>query len=132
VAKVDPYGGTHYSEVAQVVGDHAQPKSYLVRPRAVAAQPRHPHRLLALFDPLLRRAALVVETHHALAARLQVGHDESDSGEQFPEVEISLRHYPPREYWRWRKPKTYLFPSRNPRRGPEQPNSDKALWIACQ
>jgi len=26
-----------------------------------------------------------------------------------------------REYWRWRKPKTYLFPSRDPRRGPEQP-----------
>src|SRR5262249_43079076 len=24
-----------------------------------------------------------------------------------------------REYWRWRKPKTYLFPSRDPRRGPE-------------
>jgi len=26
-----------------------------------------------------------------------------------------------REYWRWRKPRTYLFPSRDPRRGPEQP-----------
>jgi site-specific recombinase XerD len=37
-----------------------------------------------------------------------------------------------REYWRWRKPKTYLFPSRNPRRGPDQPISDKTLWIACR
>jgi integrase/recombinase XerD len=37
-----------------------------------------------------------------------------------------------REYWRWRKPKTYLFPSRDPRRGPEQPISDKSIWIACQ
>ena len=36
-----------------------------------------------------------------------------------------------REYWRWRKPKTYLFPSRDPRRGPEQPISDKTVWIAC-
>src|SRR6266567_4669039 len=37
-----------------------------------------------------------------------------------------------REYWRWRKPKTYLFPSRDSRRGTEQPISDKSVWIACQ
>ena len=37
-----------------------------------------------------------------------------------------------REYWRWRKPKTYLFPSRDPRRGPEQSISDKSVWLACQ
>src|SRR6266487_2006552 len=37
-----------------------------------------------------------------------------------------------RAYWRWRKPKTYLFPSRDPRRGPEQPISDKSVWLACQ
>src|SRR5438034_4377364 len=36
-----------------------------------------------------------------------------------------------REYWRWRKPRLYLFPSRDPRRGPEQPISDKTVWIAC-
>jgi integrase/recombinase XerD len=36
-----------------------------------------------------------------------------------------------REYWRWRKPKTYLFPSRDPRRGPAQPISEKSVWIAC-
>jgi integrase/recombinase XerD len=36
-----------------------------------------------------------------------------------------------REYWRWRKPKTYFFPSRDPRRGSEQPISDKTVWIAC-
>jgi integrase/recombinase XerD len=33
---------------------------------------------------------------------------------------------------RWRKPKTYLFPSRDPRRGSEQPISDKSVWLACQ
>ena len=37
-----------------------------------------------------------------------------------------------REYWRWRHPKTYMFPSRDPRRGPQQPISDKMVWIACQ
>lgn len=35
-----------------------------------------------------------------------------------------------REYWRWRKPKLYLFPSRYQRQA-DQPISDKTLWIAC-
>jgi integrase/recombinase XerD len=36
-----------------------------------------------------------------------------------------------REYWRWRKPKLYLFPSRSGRLRNEQPISDKTVWIAC-
>src|SRR2546427_7972152 len=75
-------------QVAQVVGDYTQPEPYLVRPKAVAAQAGHLHRLLAFFDPLLRRAPLVVETHHGPAVRLQVGHDESDPAEQLPKVEL--------------------------------------------
>ncbi len=35
-----------------------------------------------------------------------------------------------RAYWRWRKPKVYLFPSRTHRQM-EQPISDKTVWIAC-
>src|SRR5271165_3764360 len=53
----------------------------------------HLYGLLAFFDPLLSRAPFVVETHHAPAGCLQVGHDESDSGEQLPEVELHFRHY---------------------------------------
>ncbi len=37
-----------------------------------------------------------------------------------------------REYWRWRQPQVYLFPSRSPRRGANQPISDKMVWIACR
>src|SRR5262250_1747606 len=36
-----------------------------------------------------------------------------------------------REYWRWRKPKLYLFPTRTHRRTLDQPISDKTVWIAC-
>jgi integrase/recombinase XerD len=36
-----------------------------------------------------------------------------------------------REYWRWRKPKLYLFPTRTCRRRLDQPISDKTVWIAC-
>src|ERR1039457_2779515 len=62
----------------------------------MTTQSRHLHRLLSLFDPLLCRPALVVEAHHAPARCLQVGHDESDSGEQLPEVELHFRHHTPR------------------------------------
>jgi len=50
----------------------------------MAAQPRHLHRLLAFFDPLLRRASLVVETDHSPTVRPQVGHDEIGLGEHLP------------------------------------------------
>ena len=36
-----------------------------------------------------------------------------------------------REYWRWRKPKLYLFPTRLRRVQSEEPISDKTVWIAC-
>jgi len=36
-----------------------------------------------------------------------------------------------REYWRWRKPRLYLFPTRTCRRRLDQPISDKTVWIAC-
>jgi integrase/recombinase XerD len=36
-----------------------------------------------------------------------------------------------REYWRWRKPKLYLFPTRTRRRRLDEPISDKTVWIAC-
>jgi len=36
-----------------------------------------------------------------------------------------------REYWRWRKPKLYLFPTRTRGLTAEEPISDKTVWIAC-
>ena len=36
-----------------------------------------------------------------------------------------------REYWRWRKPRLYLFPTRTARHQLDQPISDKTVWIAC-
>src|SRR5438128_12427360 len=36
-----------------------------------------------------------------------------------------------REYWRWRKPKLYMFPTRTRRQRLDQPISDKTVWIAC-
>jgi integrase/recombinase XerD len=36
-----------------------------------------------------------------------------------------------REYWRWKKPRIYLFPRDNGHRGNDQPISDKSVWYAC-
>ena len=36
-----------------------------------------------------------------------------------------------REYWRWRKPRLYLFPTRTRQHRLDQPISDKIVWIAC-
>lgn len=36
-----------------------------------------------------------------------------------------------REYWRWKKPQNYLFPSTPGHRGLEQPISDETVWYAC-
>jgi site-specific recombinase XerD len=37
-----------------------------------------------------------------------------------------------REYWRWKRPKIYLFPSTEGHRGLEQPISDRTVWYACK
>jgi integrase len=37
-----------------------------------------------------------------------------------------------REYWRWKNPRTYLFPSGTGHRGPDKPISDKTVWYACK
>ena len=36
-----------------------------------------------------------------------------------------------REYWRWRKPNLYMFPTRTRRVQNQEPISDKTVWIAC-
>ena len=36
-----------------------------------------------------------------------------------------------REYWHWRKPKLYMFPTRTRGLPMEEPISDKTVWIAC-
>jgi integrase/recombinase XerD len=37
-----------------------------------------------------------------------------------------------RGYWRWKKPRVYLFPSKRSAPGVEQPISDKTVWNLCR
>jgi integrase/recombinase XerD len=36
-----------------------------------------------------------------------------------------------REYWRWKKPRTYLFASSERKRGKQRPIADTTVWYAC-
>ena len=36
-----------------------------------------------------------------------------------------------REYWRWKKPRSYLFPGSAKQRDKDRPISDKTVWYAC-
>src|ERR1700737_1716108 len=49
-------------------------------------------RLLALLDPLLGRAPLIIETHYRPAGQAQVRHDKTNSRKQLSDVELHLRH----------------------------------------
>jgi hypothetical protein len=79
-------------QVARVVGDHAHP-ALRDAPRSTESGgipqggTRDLHRLLAIFDRRrgdLGRSALVVESRHRAAVNFQVGHDESDRGNNSP------------------------------------------------
>ena len=68
-------------EVAEVVRQGEQLQSHLVIHEVVARELGPLDRVLALLDPLLRRAALVVESHDPLVAPGEIRDDETDAGE---------------------------------------------------
>ncbi len=89
--------------------------------------------LMTLYGTGMRRAELArLKVHDIDSQRMMIRVDRGKGGRSrdvplSPALLETLR-----EYWRWRKPKIYLFPSRDRRRGPEQPITDKMVWIACQ
>ena len=63
----------------------------------MARQPRPVGGLLAFFDPLLRRAALVVEPHDRATREDHVGHDEARVDQKSTITYLSYRWWP--ESW---------------------------------
>lgn len=81
-------------EVREVVSQRMKLEPDNVCREAHARQPRPLQRVLALFDVLLGRAALVVERQHPLVRQATVGDDEADTREEFSRMELDLGHYP--------------------------------------
>jgi integrase/recombinase XerD len=87
--------------------------------------------LMVLYGTGMRRSELArVKIAHIDSQRMVIhvvdgkGHKDRD----LPLSPILLENL--RVYWRWLKPRTYLFPSRM-HRDHEQPISDKIVWWAC-
>ena len=101
-------------------------------------------RLIEASSSLFQRALLMVlygtGMRRAEVARLKIAHIDSQrmvihvvdgKGHKDRDLPLSPALLETlRAYWRWLKPRTYLFPSRLHRDG-ERPISDKVIWLAC-
>ena len=94
--------GQSPQNVAEVVGQGEQLQASLVVPECAARELRPLHRVLALFDPLLGRAATVVELDHALGPQGEIGDDESHTREQLAPMPLDLGHHAPQLLPRFR------------------------------
>ena len=66
-----------------------------IRRHRAAGQPRPFDRVLALLDPVLRRAALVVKRDNPLGRTAQVGDDEADAGIKLARMSFHFGDDPP-------------------------------------
>ena len=61
---------------------------------------------------------------------IRVERGKGGAGRDFPLSPALLETL--REYWRWKKPRTYLFSSGTHKCRSERPISDKTAWYACK
>ena len=83
-------------EVTEIVGQRMQLKPDGVGGEGAARQPRPLRSVLSFLDPLLRRAAPVVEGDDALGRARQVGHDKSNRWIKLARMPFDFRHHPAR------------------------------------
>jgi integrase/recombinase XerD len=89
--------------------------------------------LMTLYGTGMRRtevSLLKVSDIDSQRMMIRVGRGKGGAGRDIPLSPALLETL--REYWRWKKPRTYLFPSSERKRGQEQPISDKTVWYACK
>src|SRR5271170_7195756 len=80
-------------EVAKVVGKSMKLEANRVGGKGTARQASPLDRALAFLDPLLRSAAVIVESDDALGWSCQVGHDEADARVQLARMPLDLGHH---------------------------------------
>ena len=97
---------------------------------------RHPmHRaiLMVLYGTGIRRTEASLLKVSDIDSQRMVMHIRQGKGSRDRDVPLSSKLLEVlREYWRWKKPKNYLFPSTAGHRGLEQPISDKTVWNICK
>jgi hypothetical protein len=80
-------------EVPEVVRKDEELQPNLIVDEVMARQPRPLYRILALFDPLLGRSSVVVETNDALLRPAEIGHDEPDPREELSSMPFHFRDH---------------------------------------
>jgi integrase/recombinase XerD len=103
--------------------------------RLIEATPNPMHRtiLMVLYGTGIRRTEASLLQVSDIDSQRMVMHIRQGKGSRDRDVPLSSKLLEAlREYWRWKKPKLYLFPSTSGRRGPEQPISDKTVWHVCK
>jgi integrase/recombinase XerD len=89
--------------------------------------------LMALYATGGRRAEVATLKVSDIDSQRMVVHIHGGKGRKDRDVMLSPRLLDAlRTYWRFKRPRVYLFPSSNGHRGTEQPISDKTIWNVCR
>ena len=89
--------------------------------------------LMVLYGTGLRRTELSLLKVADIDSKRMVIHIRQGKGSRDRDVPLSPKLLEAlREYWSWKKPRLYLFPSTEGHRGGEAPMSDKVVWWAVR
>jgi len=95
--------------------------------------PMHRTLLMVLYGTGVRRTELSLLKVADIDSKRMVIHIRQGKGSRDRDVPLSPKLLEAlREYWLWRKPRVYLFPSTERHRGAEAPMSDKVVWWAVR
>ena len=103
--------------------------------RLIEAAPNLLHRtiLMVLYGTGIRRTEASLLKVSDIDSERMVIHVHQGKGSRDRDVPMTVKLLEVlREYWRWKRPKVYLFPSTSGHRGAEQPISDKTVWYAVK
>jgi site-specific recombinase XerD len=103
--------------------------------RLIEAAPNLLHRtiLMVLYGTGIRRTEASLLKVSDIDSERMVIHVHQGKGSRDRDVPMTTKLLEVlREYWRWKRPKVYLFPSTSGHRGVEHPISDKTVWYAVK
>jgi integrase/recombinase XerD len=103
--------------------------------RLIEAASNQMHRtlLLVLYGTGIRRTEASLLRVSDIDSERMVIHIRQGKGSRDRDVPMTPKLLEAlREYWRWKRPKVYLFPRPKGARGRDQPISDKTVWNACK
>jgi len=89
--------------------------------------------LMVLYATGVRRTELSLLKVTDIDSKRMVVHIRQGKGARDRDIPLSPKLLEAlREYWRWKKPRVYLFPSTPGQRGVDEPMSDKVVWWAVR